>query len=51
MTTAVWESEEAFNKAKTAMATKLRGLGINPPDLMRSLNVQIERGVYERSAY
>jgi hypothetical protein len=51
MTTAVWESEGAFNTAKTLMAAELRTLGINPPDIMRTLKIRIERGVYERSSY
>jgi heme-degrading monooxygenase HmoA len=51
MTTAVWESEHAFAAAKTQMAVELRRLGIDPPDVMKNLKVQIERGVYDRSPY
>jgi heme-degrading monooxygenase HmoA len=51
MTTAVWDSEHAFNEAKSRMAVELRQRGIDPPDVMRKLNVQIERGVYERTPY
>lgn len=45
MTIAVWDTEDAYNNAKKAMAVRLQGLGINPQEIMRRLNVQIERGV------
>jgi heme-degrading monooxygenase HmoA len=51
VTIAVWQSEGAYDKAKKAMAVKLQELGLNPPEIMRRLNVQIERGVYNRSPY
>jgi hypothetical protein len=51
ITTAVWEIEDAFNTAKTLMAGELRTLGINPAEIMKALNIRIERGVYERSSY
>jgi len=51
VTTAVWETEDAYNNAKKAMAVKLQDLGLNPQEVMRRLNVQMERGVYVRSAY
>ena len=51
VTTAVWESEEVYNAAKTAAAAAFQAIGLNPPEIMRALNLQIERGVYARSPY
>jgi len=51
MTTAVWETEDAYSNAKKAMAVKLQEHGLNPQEIMRRLNVQAERGVYDRSPY
>ena len=51
VTTAVWESEEAYNAAKTAMAARFEAIGLNPPEIMRALKVQIDRGVYVRTPY
>jgi heme-degrading monooxygenase HmoA len=51
MTTAVWETEDAYNNAKNAMAAQLQRLGLNPQDIMRRLKAQVERGIYERSPY
>ena len=51
MTTAVWKDQEAFEEAKKHVSQKLQALGFNPGEKMRGLNVRIERGVYERTAY
>src|SRR5262245_51106494 len=51
VTTAVWEDETAFENAKNVMPARLQELNINPAAKMKALNVQIERGVYARSAY
>jgi len=51
VTTAVWKDEKALETARRAMPEKLQALGINPAEKMRDLNVQIERGVFTRSAY
>jgi len=51
VTIAVWETEDAYNSAKKAAAAKFQSLGLNPQDIMRKLNVQVERGVYDRSPY
>jgi len=51
MTTAVWETEDAYSNAKKAMAVRLQEHGLNPQEIMRRLNVQVERGVYDRSPY
>ena len=51
VTTAVWENEDAYNSARKAMGIKLQELGLDPQEIMRRLNVEMERGVYVRSAY
>ena len=51
VTTAVWESEEAYAAAKTATATRFQAIGLNPPEIMRALDVQVDRGVYVRTPY
>ena len=51
VTTAVWESEEAYAAAKTATATRFQAIGLSPPEIMRALDVQVDRGVYVRTPY
>jgi heme-degrading monooxygenase HmoA len=51
MTTAVWENEEAFAKAKKAAAAEFQKLGFNPQELLKKLNIEIERAVHSRSPY
>jgi heme-degrading monooxygenase HmoA len=50
-TTVVWKDEGAFELAKELVAQKLRELGLNTAEKMRELNVQIDRGVYERTPF
>jgi heme-degrading monooxygenase HmoA len=51
LTTAVWENEEVFADAKKAAAAEFQKLGFNPQELMKKLNIEIERAVYSRSPY
>jgi heme-degrading monooxygenase HmoA len=51
VTTAVWKDEAAFQNAKRAAAEGFKKIGFNPPEIMKALNVQIERAVYRRSSY
>lgn len=51
MTTAVWESESAFEQAKQAVALENQRQGINPQDTARRLGVTSIRSVYQRSPY
>ena len=51
MTTAVWKDEEAFHNAKTSAAEGFKKIGFNPPEIMKALNVQIERAIYRRLSY
>lgn len=51
VTTAVWKDEESFQNAKRSAAEGFRKIGFNPPEIMKNLKVEIERGVYRRSPY
>jgi heme-degrading monooxygenase HmoA len=51
VTTAVWKDEEAFQNAKKSAAEEFKRVSFNPPEIMKKLNVEIERGVYRRSPY
>ena len=51
MTTAVWESERAFNDAKKAVAMEFYKEGNDPQKVMNKLKIERERAVYERSHY
>lgn len=51
VTTAVWKDEEAFQNAKESAAEEFQRIGFNPAEIMRVLKVEIERGIYRRSAY
>lgn len=51
MTTAVWESEAAFENAKKAAVAEFKKQGFNPQETTRTLKIETERGVYERSPY
>jgi heme-degrading monooxygenase HmoA len=51
VTTAVWESDEAMQNAKQAVAAFYQKVGFNPPDIMKRLGVRIERAEYRRKSY
>ena len=51
LTTAVWASEEAFENAKKAAVAEFQRRGFKPQEIMAGLGVEMERSVYERSAY
>jgi heme-degrading monooxygenase HmoA len=51
MTTAVWESEGAFNDAKKAVAMEFSKEDNDPQKVMNELKIERERAVYERSHY
>ena len=51
VTTAVWKDEASFQNAKKTAAEEFQRIGFNPPEIMRTLKVEIERGVYRRSPY
>jgi heme-degrading monooxygenase HmoA len=51
ITTAVWASQAAMEDARKSIAEEFAKLDFNPPEIMRRLGVQIERGVYQRAPY
>jgi heme-degrading monooxygenase HmoA len=51
VTTAVWKDEDAFQDAKKSAAEGFKRISFNPPEIMKKLKVEIERGVYRRSRY
>jgi heme-degrading monooxygenase HmoA len=51
VTTAVWKDEDAFQHAKKSAAKEFQRIGFNPPEIMKKLKVEIERGIYRRSPY
>jgi heme-degrading monooxygenase HmoA len=51
VTTAVWKDEDAFRNAKQSAAEEFRKIGFDPAEIMKSLNVEIERAVYRRTPY
>ena len=51
MTSAVWKNEEAFLNARKTAAEEFKKIGFNPQEIMKNLNVEMERAVYRRSAY
>jgi heme-degrading monooxygenase HmoA len=51
VTTAVWQSEQAFENAKKTAMAEFQEIGFNPQEIMSRLKIGMERGVYERSPY
>jgi heme-degrading monooxygenase HmoA len=51
VTTAVWESEAAYENARKATTEEFQRAGFNPQETMKQLKVEVERAVYRRSPY
>ncbi len=51
LTTAVWESEEALEKAKSAVTIEFKKRGFNPQETTKRLKIESVRSTYERSPY
>jgi heme-degrading monooxygenase HmoA len=51
VTTAVWKDDAAFEGAKASAAQEFKKIGFNPAEIMKNLNVEMERAVYRRSPY
>ncbi len=51
VTTAVWESDAAYENAKKTTAEEFRRTNFNPQDMMKQLRIEVERAVYRRSPY
>ena len=51
LTTAVWESEEAFENAKKTVISEYQKQGYDPIATAKRLGIESVRSTYERSAY
>lgn len=51
LTTAVWESQEAFENAKTAVAAQIVSAGSDPREGLKALGIETERAIFRRSPY
>ena len=51
LTTAVWESEEAFENAKNAVAAQNASGGADPRTFLKTHGIETERAIYRRSSY
>lgn len=51
VTTAVWQNEEAFERAKQAARAEFQKIGFDPQEIIARLKIEMDRGVYERSSY
>lgn len=51
LTIAVWESEEAIEHAKRAVAEKNHQQGINLQEVTTQLGIELTRAVYDRTPY
>ncbi len=48
MTIAVWENEEALLNARQTVSTENQKLGFNLPEILKRLNIKIDRAVYKK---
>jgi len=51
VTTAVWESDAAYENARKLAAEEFQRTGFNPQETMKQLRIEVERAVYTRSPY
>jgi heme-degrading monooxygenase HmoA len=51
VTTAVWESEAAYENARKLAVEEFQKTGFNPQETMKQFKVEVERAVYRRSPY
>ena len=51
VTTAVWANQAAMEEARKSVPAEFAKIGFSPPEIMKKLGIQIERGVYQRAAY
>ena len=51
VTTAVWESDAAYENARNATAEEFQRTGFNPQETIKQLKVEVERAVFRRSPY
>lgn len=48
ITVAVWENQDALNKAKATVQAEYKREGFDPAAMMERLNITMDRGVYEK---
>jgi len=48
VTVAVWESDEAIKKAREAVQAEYKKQNFNMPEMLKRLNITIDRGIYAR---
>ena len=48
VTVAIWQNEEAIKKAKEAVQAEYKRLNFNMPEMLKRLNITIDRGIYKR---
>jgi len=51
MAVAVWESKEAFEKARETVTSEYQKQGYNPQEVRKQLKITSERDICERSSY
>jgi heme-degrading monooxygenase HmoA len=51
ITTVVWQNEDAYRTARTAMADTLQSFSPDPQAVMRKIGIQIERGRFGRTPF
>ena len=51
VTTAVWKDDEAYGAARKAAVEAFDRIGFHPQQIMKDLNIQMDRAVYRRSPY
>jgi heme-degrading monooxygenase HmoA len=50
-TTAVWQDDAAFERAKQAVAEEYKTRGYDPQETTKRLKIEVVRSTYERSPY
>ena len=51
VTTAVWRDQAAFDNARKSAAEEFKKMGFNPQEIMKKLNITMQRAIYRRSPY
>ena len=51
VTTAVWTDDEAYSSARKAAVEAFDRIGFHPQQIMKDLNIQMDRAVYRRLPY
>ena len=50
VTIAVWQNDDALNNAKEAVQAEYRKQNFNLPEMLKRLNITIDRGIYKKTA-